>query len=177
VSSTPPRTSVSSRRSAEAMPGCNLNVPYKRLADHNACVKRGLLRHAGQPCLKCGQNPRPSYSSWCKGCKTPYQKERYHARPDRWRRVALRRKFSITLGEYDRLLKQQDGKCAICSYVPQVGFGDGRKAGRRRLAVDHDHHTGLIRGLLCHMCNRGLPFFRESSDVLVHAAGYIKRAF
>lgn len=48
---------------------------------------------------------------------------------------------------YDELLELQGGGCAIC----------GARAKTRRLAMDHDHRTMTLRGLLCHRCNRGLP--------------------
>lgn len=57
-----------------------------------------------------------------------------------------KRLFGITIEEYDRMLSEQDGLCAICRKPPI----------NRRLAVDHDHDTGLVRGLLCPPCNRAL---------------------
>lgn len=54
-----------------------------------------------------------------------------------------RRGISLTVAQYDDLLKKQDGKCAICRKPPK----------RMRLAVDHDHKTGKVRGLLCFYCN------------------------
>ena len=57
-----------------------------------------------------------------------------------WRKQGIK----ITLLEYARLLEKQKGKCAICDTYPK----------KKRLAVDHDHETGQIRGLLCGTCNR-----------------------
>lgn len=48
---------------------------------------------------------------------------------------------------YDARLESQGGGCAICAATPKT----------RRLDTDHDHRTGVVRGLLCHRCNRGLP--------------------
>jgi hypothetical protein len=59
------------------------------------------------------------------------------------RRHLLKRRYGITLEEYDALFVRQSGTCALCQRPPQ----------RRRLAVDHDHETGEIRGLLCVTCN------------------------
>lgn len=55
----------------------------------------------------------------------------------------LRRKYNFTPEKYNRLLKQQRGVCAICGSPPV----------KNKLAVDHDHKTGKVRGLLCLNCN------------------------
>lgn len=60
------------------------------------------------------------------------------------RAYRLRSQYGLTLAEYSLLLRAQKGGCGVC----------GRKPLRTRLAVDHDHRTGLIRGLLCFRCNR-----------------------
>ena len=59
------------------------------------------------------------------------------------RNIALKKKYGITVEDYDLLLKKQNGVCAICS----------REPGKRPLHVDHSHSTGKVRGLLCHQCN------------------------
>jgi hypothetical protein len=69
----------------------------------------------------------------------------------------------ISDGEYADLLARAGGACQICGAPPKS----------RRLHVDHDHTTGRIRGLLCHRCNRGLSWFRDRSDLLRTAAGYV----
>jgi hypothetical protein len=83
------------------------------------------------------------------------------------RDAVLRRNFGITLETYNALWEIQEGKCAIC----------GRAGGKRRLAVDHCHETGNIRGLLCDPCNRGIGFLRESPSALRRAASYIEKPF
>lgn len=61
-------------------------------------------------------------------------------------RSAVKRKYGLTEEMYATLLRQQDGCCAVCQR-PATEFS-------KRLAVDHDHATGEIRGLLCIACNR-----------------------
>lgn len=58
---------------------------------------------------------------------------------DRAREGHLRRTYGITVEEYDRLLEAQGGVCYICQKPPK----------KKRLAVDHDHRSGIVRGLLC----------------------------
>jgi Recombination endonuclease VII len=56
--------------------------------------------------------------------------------------------FGLTLGEYEQLVEDQAGVCLRCQRRPEeVGKVN------RRLAIDHDHGTGLVRGLLCSDCN------------------------
>lgn len=54
-----------------------------------------------------------------------------------------RRGINITYTQYDKMLRSQHGRCALCRRVP-----------KRALAVDHNHKTGKVRGLTCFRCNR-----------------------
>lgn len=76
---------------------------------------------------------------------------------------ALLRQFGITLETYELILKEQNGGCAICS----------KAENGRRLAVDHDHSTGVIRGLLCALCNTAIGKFHDDPALLRKAANYI----
>ena len=73
------------------------------------------------------------------------------------------RKFGITVEQYEEMLVNQDGGCAIC----------GRKPGKISLHVDHDHETGRVRGALCFRCNNALGDFDDNGDWLVAAANYL----
>ena len=76
----------------------------------------------------------------------------------------LRRKFGITLEEYDYLLARQGGVCAICGRPPRDDIS---------LHVDHDHETGAVRGLLCFRCNNALGDFDDDLVRLRAAVGYL----
>jgi len=62
------------------------------------------------------------------------------------KRIVRRAPELVSEVEYQSMLDDQGGVCAICGHPPKT----------RRLSVDHDHKTGLVRGLLCHRCNRFL---------------------
>ena len=78
----------------------------------------------------------------------------------------LKRKFGITLIEYDTMLAGQNGTCCICKNKCPTG---------RNLAVDHDHSTGKIRGLLCLHCNRLLGNAKDSLSTLRSAVVYLEQ--
>ena len=74
------------------------------------------------------------------------------------------KKLGLTPGKYEELLLAQSGCCAICGCRP-----------KRTLAVDHDHKTGHVRGLLCWCCNSGLGQFKDQLKLLKKAADYLRQ--
>lgn len=71
------------------------------------------------------------------------------------------RGIPCTYDQYARLYTEQSGRCAICLEKPKT------------LRVDHDHATGVLRGLLCHNCNVGLGQFYDAPALLRRAAKYL----
>ena len=86
----------------------------------------------------------------------------YHYRRD----YLLQRKYKISLKEYNRVFKNQEGKCLICSEPPKPGS---------LLVVDHDHKTGIVRGLLCYRCNTAIGLLGDDSELVIKAAQYLIR--
>lgn len=130
-------------------------------------------------CTKCGETkPLSEFSKktaspdglrwWCKTCTAIYQRQ-YLAR-NREKRAAYQREYYIlytyglTMADYNAMLKTQGGVCAICGEAQQED---------RHLAIDHDHETNEIRGLLCDACNVGLGSFRDDPAFLRSAADYL----
>lgn len=89
----------------------------------------------------------------------------------RGRESNLRHFFSMTLAEYESLLVKQGGVCAICCKHETAT----RKGRVKRLAVDHNHETGAVRGLLCQNCNTLLGKGLDSIAILTLAIEYLKR--
>lgn len=83
---------------------------------------------------------------------------------DRRRNIA---RYGITVEAYEAMFRAQNGACAICR---------GNELSGRRLAVDHCHTTGTVRGLLCAGCNRGIGYMGDSVQNLNAAAEYLTRA-
>ena len=82
------------------------------------------------------------------------------------RKSHLKRKFGLTLEQYDAMLAQQGGGCGICGKPPRDDIA---------LHVDHDHETGQIRGLLCFTCNNALGDFEDDASLLRSAVTYVER--
>jgi hypothetical protein len=111
-------------------------------------------------------------------CRTWYgrNKERARANNRRWKRenrerynrqqVARKRErlYGLSSEAFDALLAAQHGVCAIC------GRGPNGKAWN----VDHDHATGVVRGILCLKCNTLLGMAEDSTDRLMAAIRYLE---
>ena len=104
--------------------------------------------------------------SHCKKCRSEYGKNRPF--PMR-RRQNIKGKYGISTEDYRSMHDAQGGCCAICGQKGNViidGIDDS-------LRIDHDHSTGVVRGLLCHQCNHGLGNFKDSPENLSNAIDYL----
>jgi hypothetical protein len=109
-------------------------------------------------------------------------KARYHADPEKsqarardWQRRNRNRRraaaHGLSLTEYDMLVSKQGNRCAIC-LQPETSV-DQRQGLVRALAIDHDHDTGEVRGLLCSRCNLAIGLLQDDSDLIAAAAAYV----
>ena len=83
----------------------------------------------------------------------------------------LRSRYNFTLARYNQLFEQQNGRCAICR-KPETA---SNRFGVRVLAVDHDHKTGRVRGLLCQKCNHALGLLNDSEFLVSNMYFYLMR--
>jgi hypothetical protein len=96
-----------------------------------------------------------------------WNKARREQNPEEYRRslrAAQLRNYGLTEREYREMHQAQNGLCAICGN-PQISG--------RELSIDHDHKTGIVRGLLCHKCNLGIGYFQENIAYLENAIAYL----
>ena len=85
----------------------------------------------------------------------------------------LRKNYGIGKDDYERMYQEQEGVCKICG---GEGFSMHKKSkDSLKLVVDHCHTTGVVRGLLCHNCNRGLGLFKDSEVFMRKALSYLKQ--
>jgi hypothetical protein len=110
---------------------------------------------------------------WCKSGFEHHDLRRDYCSADCARFGALLsevfRKYGITKDEYRDMWFAQDGRCAVCQ-KPE------RTSRCALLAVDHDHVTGAVRGLLCSFCNRAIGMFDDDPAVLARAIKYLEHA-
>lgn len=98
-----------------------------------------------------------------------YERNRYANDGLHRERVAIahkRRTYKLAPGEYESMLESQHGVCGICCGLPPRG---------RLLSVDHDHKTGVVRGLLCDDCNHGIGRFRDDPRLMATAIAYLEK--
>lgn len=114
-------------------------------------------------CIDCGPTSKRAAPHPGPRCFT-HHKVVVRARKERAHDLMVQRTYGLPPGGYAKLLAFQGGKCFICR----------RATGRtKRLAVDHDHKTGEVRGILCGPCNQLLGHVRNDPDVLIVAAQYL----
>ena len=103
-------------------------------------------------------------------CDTIARNRYTNAYPERVKKALRERnwkyKYDMEPHKYDIMLSQQDSKCAIC--------GSKHDKQSDYFAVDHNHSTGAVRGLLCNKCNRGLGFLNDDITTLKRAITYLE---
>lgn len=138
-----------------------------------------LLEMSCQPMRKCRRCRRKKrveqmaiYSPGiCKTCLTAKTKTWALEHPDTFARQRrnshLKKRFGLTLDEFESMLISQGAACAIC--------GTGTSDGGKSFHVDHDHKTGKVRGLLCGRCNRAIGQFADNPSLCRAAAAYLEK--
>lgn len=148
-----------------------------------------LLTLSSKKCPCCGEvkptteftrrklsSGRWGFQAYCRKCDNERTRE-YRRNNLEKRKIAERKadikKYGLTLEDLEKMLQDQDNKCAICG---QEIFLYGASVDKNKIAhVDHNHETGEVRGLLCDKCNRGLGYFRDNTDYLLSAISYLKK--
>jgi hypothetical protein len=121
-------------------------------------VASGLMSHCKKCNAKKGRDYRKSNPEKMKAFDKLYAAQKWIAH--------LRRKYRITIKEYEDMLSLQSGKCAIC--------GTDKSGGRTdKMHVDHNHSSKEVRGLLCSSCNQMLGYAKDNVRILKSAVVYL----
>ena len=146
----------------------SLQLVRDSLVPERACTKCGQIRPIEQYALVV--RGRPARRRMCKSCTKTRDAKRWAAKEgrtdDRAWAYRLRAVYNLTPDDFYTMLAVQGGGCAIC----------GREEGRtgQRLHVDHCHVTGVVRGILCHICNAGLGVFGDDTEKMRAAIAYLE---
>lgn len=134
---------------------CKCKAEYPATTEYfyaNKTIKSGLSRQ----CKKCSnQASRVYHSQHPEKCK------------ENTRNSLLKRLYGISIADYNKMFAKQNGCCAIC--------GRHQTELKQRLAIDHDHKTKEIRGLLCNSCNAVLGSVFENVTILNVAIHYLSK--
>lgn len=84
--------------------------------------------------------------------------------------VRRSRVYNLDPDRYSEIFIKQNGVCAIC-LGPETRVRNGKVL---PLGVDHDHKSGIVRGLLCHKCNAGLGMFNDDLNLISNAMNYME---
>ena len=114
---------------------------------------------------------------WCKICGSTRAREYFrdkHESPLSRRKRYLKKKYNLSIEDYEKMMEAQNGVCLICFTPPKGNY----------LYIDHDHKCcdgyiscgECIRGLLCNDCNRGIGLLKESDAVIARALEYLRGA-
>ena len=128
-------------------------------------------------CIECKQNldiskfekhssARDGRRNQCHECRYSIRINNNPNRLEKQKSWSLKYRRGISMEEYTKILKSQNYVCAICK--------GSVSHSRRRLPVDHDHMTGLVRGILCDPCNLMLGFSKDNIQILESAIKYLK---
>lgn len=139
--------------------GCDRELPLGEF--QNNCTRKDGKQTQCKDCMNARKRARRELDA-------EYRQAWRAANPDKvksyCRKQDLKKKYGITPEQYDYLLGSQGGVCAICSAPPQG----------KALAVDHDHRTGRVRGILCQLCNQALGHMRDDVSLLERAIQYLQ---
>ena len=97
----------------------------------------------------------------------PEKKKQYAAKyrvSGRAKEHQRKHRYGLPIGGWQLIAEAQQYCCAACG----LDFGD------RSIAVDHDHDTGIIRGLVHRQCNSMMGLANDSPDILERAAAYLR---
>lgn len=112
------------------------------------------IHNTCKPCLRTGA--RKYYGEKGKAVQASRRGTGFH------RKWSLKRNYGITHTEFEEMEARQNKSCAICGDVV-------------KLAVDHNHKTGKVRGLLCLRCNWGIGHLRDNPEILQSAINYLEK--
>lgn len=106
--------------------------------------------------------------------RNEYQREYGRANPHIRRKIHIKRYYGLDWEVYCKMYASQEGKCKICGV--EINLYKDKKSQIETTAIDHNHLTGKVRGLLCSKCNKGLGSFGDNIELLKIAIEYLEES-
>lgn len=129
--------------------------------------------HPKGKCVSCGGKTCRLKFKNCKKCAGILARKNIHVdRKEYSRNWHMKKKYNLEPMEFQAYWQACLGKCFICRNdmeMPTKTRGQALNV----VAIDHDHRTGQVRGLLCNRCNKGIGFFEDNVDLLKKAIKYL----
>jgi hypothetical protein len=139
------------------------NTPYTRPTKIcTKCKIEKTVEEFGKERTR-GNRPRAE----CKPCELIRSRGRVYKKPSSQQILKhnLKKKYGISLQDYEDMFDRQEGLCVICQTPPKIG---------QLLCVDHDHKTGKVRQLLCQRCNSTLGRIENNPGLLQKMIDYLQ---
>lgn len=126
---------------------------------------RSTKKNTRKPCRRCGGEKQPGVARQiCDACRATGKQRGHQASNEYHFAWKLKRKYGISVQDYERMYAEQDGRCAICTRPERI---------KRKLAVDHDHISGKVRSLLCLRCNLVLGKIKDDPTIASAIKSYL----
>jgi len=125
----------------------------------------------------CKECMKKSYKKWVENNRSKsieYSKKHRLLNPEKVKFTIKKtrlKKYGLSIEEYDKMIKEQNNKCAICGCEEKGRRKNGRLI---KLAIDHDHKTDKVRGLLCVNCNTAIGLTKENLFILIKIIEYLR---
>lgn len=139
-------------------------MPRHRITNPDEEARTGTCSVCGPVTINSGSTYGATRYWRCSTQQSQRNTSIYEQVKDKQREARFLRTYGITVEEYDRRFIEQGGVCARCRCQPQMTL---------RLAVDHSHETGEVRGLLCGPCNTYLGRLEANVERLTEDLGYL----
>lgn len=130
------------------------------------------------PCPQCKTTEHPKSTNkghLCKVCASARAKKWYLDNPEKYFFNQIKAKYGITKEQYLTLVETQENKCAICNQA-ETTLNNWKEGEYKRLAIDHCHTTGKVRGLLCTRCNITLGAVKDNTALLIKMVDYLEKS-
>lgn len=95
-----------------------------------------------------------------------YKKKYHYEHKAHLKNIERKRLYNLSSEDYNKMLLEQNNQCSIC--------GDELKTGTRGRAIDHCHHTGKVRGILCVKCNTTLGMYKDNIETFNSIITYLE---